>query len=316
MILLVGIASEPSMTRVLRELQRSGAPYVMLSQRRLVDGDMQLRVIDGFARAILTFEGQRLHLEDVSAVYIRLMDPQFLPELRHEPKESPRREHIRALHAALITWCDFTEARVLNRPRAMSSNLSKGYQLQCLQRAGFLVPETLITNDPDRVREFRERHGQIIYKSVSCVRSIVQLLRDDDLPRLDAIRWCPTQFQRYVSGDNVRVHVVGTHAYATRIRSEAIDYRYATRQGTTARFSRERLSRDVASRCVDLARLLGLEVAGIDLKIAADGGVYCFEVNPSPVFSFYEQHTRQPIARAIARHLSAAQVDVQPGEAT
>ena len=44
-------------------------------------------------------------------------------------------------------------------------------------------------------------------------------------------------------------------------------------------------------------------VAGIDLKLAPDGRVVCLEVNPSPVFSYYELHTGQPIAAAIARLL-------------
>lgn len=45
------------------------------------------------------------------------------------------------------------------------------------------------------------------------------------------------------------------------------------------------------------------QVAGIDLKLAPDGRVFCLEVNPSPVFSYYEQHTGQPIADAVARLL-------------
>jgi glutathione synthase/RimK-type ligase-like ATP-grasp enzyme len=54
-----------------------------------------------------------------------------------------------------------------------------------------------------------------------------------------------------------------------------------------------------------MARALGLELAGIDLRIGADGVAYCFEVNPSPAFSFFELHTGQPIAASIAQHLLA-----------
>ena len=32
--------------------------------------------------------------------------------------------------------------------------------------------------------------------------------------------------------------------------------------------------------------------------------MYCFEVNPSPAFSYDEAHTGQPIAQAIARYLA------------
>src|SRR5437899_2630061 len=96
-----------------------------------------------------------------------------------------------------------------------------------MMRHGFEVPDTLITNDPDLVNEFRARYGRIIYKSMSGVRSIVQVFGDDDLKRLQNIRWCPTQFQAFVEGTDVRVHVVGEQVFATGICSEATDYRYA-----------------------------------------------------------------------------------------
>ncbi|MFJ7248824.1 hypothetical protein ACIQWA_29930 [Kitasatospora sp. NPDC098652] len=38
--------------------------------------------------------------------------------------------------------------------------------------------------------------------------------------------------------------------------------------------------------------------------LADDGEVYCFEVNPCPAFTYYESHTGQPIARAVARALA------------
>ena len=51
--------------------------------------------------------------------------------------------------------------------------------------------------------------------------------------------------------------------------------------------------------------MLGLHVAGIDLRRTDDGRWVCFEVNPSPGFTFYQEETGQPIAEAIARLLAA-----------
>ena len=49
----------------------------------------------------------------------------------------------------------------------------------------------------------------MIYKSISGIRSIVQKVTKHDLDRLDRIRWCPTQFQRLVEGQDIRAHVIG-----------------------------------------------------------------------------------------------------------
>jgi glutathione synthase/RimK-type ligase-like ATP-grasp enzyme len=187
----------------------------------------------------------------------------------------------------------------------MMSNNSKPYQAQLIQKSGLRVPDTLITNDPDLVMEFRGQHRQIIYKSISGVRSIVRKFQEEDLRRLDKIRWCPVQFQEYIEGFNVRVHVVGNEVFSTLVRSDATDYRYAEAElGMAAELEAYELAADSAQRCINLAASLDLPFAGIDLKVTPDGEVFCFEVNPCPGFSYYESHTGQPIAMAVARYLT------------
>jgi glutathione synthase/RimK-type ligase-like ATP-grasp enzyme len=100
------------------------------------------------------------------------------------------------------------------------------------------------------------------------------------------------------------VHVVGEQTFAVIVDSAAVDYRYARSQvGADARLRAYQLDDDIAARCVALAAALDLPFAGIDLKLAADQRVICFEVNPSPGFSWYESSTGLPIARAVARWL-------------
>jgi hypothetical protein len=42
---------------------------------------------------------------------------------------------------------------------------------------------------------------------------------------------------------------------------------------------------------------------GIDLKVTPDDEVCCFEVNPSPAFSYYEGSTGQPYPRRSPSYL-------------
>ena len=165
------------------------------------------------------------------------------------------------------------------------------------------IPETLITNDPVLVRDFYNQHRRVIYKSISGVRSIVKDLTVADFERLEQIRWCPTQFQAFVPGSNVRVHVVGQEVFATRIETNMTNYRYASRQGGETKLIAAELTDDLSDQCVRLAEALGLAFAGINLKITPEGEVFCFEVNPSPGYTYYEGHTGQPIAMGVARYL-------------
>ncbi|MFN2241769.1 MAG: RimK family alpha-L-glutamate ligase [Anaerolineae bacterium] len=307
MIFLCGIPSEPSLGLVIEQLRVIGAPHVVFNQRRFAGTAMEFTVQGGQVDGWMQLEGRQHRLADFRAVYTRLMDHRRLPEVEREPSGSALRLYCQALHTTITRWYEIAPARVLNRYEEIGSNYSKPYQAQLLLEQGFAVPETLITNQPDLVREFQRNHGRVIYKSISAVRSIVQTLRDEDLLRLNAIRACPVQFQEFVDGINMRVHTIGsTHVFAVTIRSAATDYRYAHLQGEQEQLEAVELDDALAERCLRLAQALGLEFAGIDLKIRPDGTAYCLEVNACPAFSYYEIHTGQPIARAVAGYLAAA----------
>jgi hypothetical protein len=207
MILLCSIACETPLLMIQEQLARLGIPYVLFNQRQFATMEMEFRISGGDVRGRLHLEDRSYRLEDFHGVYARLMDDHLLPELMNEPVNSPKRRYCRALHDTLVNWCEIAPGRVVNRTAPMGSNFSKPYQAQLIRENGFEVPETLITNAPVLVVEFHKKQKKLIYKSISGVRSIVKTLENGDLARLDKIRWFPTQFQEYVEGTNVRVHI-------------------------------------------------------------------------------------------------------------
>ncbi len=206
--------------------------------------------------------------------------------------------------AGFTAWLDLADALVVNPPHSMRSNSSKPFQSQLIAEAGFAVPDTLVSNDPDEVRAFAALHGRVIFKSTSGIRSIVRELDAPRLAGLDGVRTLPTQFQAYVEGVDRRVHVVGEELFATEMRTEAIDYRYANRDDAAVSHESVELDEETASRCRALSALLELPLCGIDLRLRPDGTHVCFEVNPMPAFSYYESHTGQPIARSLVELVS------------
>lgn len=305
MILLCGIPSEDPLSMARQRLADLGVPFLLFNQRKFESSEFAFEISPGRVHGYIRVDGRVCLLEAIRGVYLRLMDDQNLPELGGEPAGSPRRGYCRALHDALTRWCDIAPCRVVNRLGPMASNFSKPYQSQLIREHGFDVPDTLITNHPQTARGFIGRHQQVVVKSISGVRSIVRTLREEDLARLDCLRWCPVQFQEFIQGTNVRVHTVGGEVFATAAATEATDYRYASRQvGEAAALRPYELSPELAERCVALSRGLGLAFAGIDLKLTPEGRAVCFEVNPCPAYSYYEAHTGQPISLALARYLS------------
>lgn len=296
-VLVLGLPHEPPVHAVIQALARRAATCTVVNQRRMVTGSWDTWLSDEGAGGRITVDNQEVDLEDICGVYTRNTSWTQLPEIQTDPGLL---DHALLVHEAMEAWLEITQARVINRTSANDTNNSKPYQ-SLIIRDSFDVPATLVTNDPEAVESFRHEFGRIIYKSVSGERSIVTEFNDTDRHRLHLLASCPVQFQEYVNGTEVRVHVVGTQTYATSIVSDAVDYRYDRSGGVDMKAVD--LPQEISTRCVSLAARLGLELAGIDLCFTHDGRVICYEVNPSPAYIVYEEITGQPISDAIALHL-------------
>ncbi len=299
MIVLWGRRGDGPLRRVGERLRDAGAPVTLIDQELVLETAVDLEV-DGGVSGTIACGSTCIDVEAVRAVYLRPVESARLGLACEED-----RTHADAVTAALWTWADLTPALVVNRPAAMASNASKPYQAARIEAAGLRVPELLVTSDPGGARAFAARHDAVIYKSASGVRSIVRRLGPAQLARIDRVTTAPTQFQRRVGGPDVRVHVVGARVFATEVRSAADDYRYAELAGTAVAMRAVRLPAAIAERCRAVSAELGLAVAGIDLRRDRDGW-WCFEVNPSPAFSFYDREPGRPIAAALADLLACA----------
>lgn len=305
MILVWGLREDPPTAAVLDALDRRGSPYVFLDQRRgpperwsftfgrCPGGTFGWTRPEGGAPADLM-------LSAVSAAYVRPYDDGQLPELAERLATPSYDQEVRRFHQSMLTWLEVTCALVVTRTSAQASNSSKPFQQRLLRQVGFSTPPTLVTTDPVAARAFVRRHGEVVYKSVSSVRSVVSRIDPDELDRLDDVSSCPTLLQAYVPGIDHRVHVVGDQVFACVVGSTADDYRY----DVTASRSAVALAAEVSDRCVAAARHLALPFAGIDLRLTPDGRWVCFEANPSPGFPYYEQDGRTDIADAVAHLLT------------
>jgi RimK-like ATP-grasp domain len=300
--LLWGLESDEPLAMVHEALQEFGAEVLLLDQRRTLDTEFRLideRTLTGSIR----YGSRVVQLDHINACYLRPYDARRVPAIQHAGPQSADWAHALALEDALLGWLEVTEARVINRPSAMLPNGSKPYQLQLVAASQFSIPETLVTTDPLEVIAFCECHELVVYKSVSGVRSRVARLDANARQRIADVAHCPTQFQAYIPGRDYRAHVVGEQVFACEVRSQADDYRYGSDNSLS--ISATRLSREVEERCVLMTNTMALEVAGIDLRCTPKGEWYCFEVNPSPGFSFYEQFCGQGVANAIASLLAS-----------
>ncbi|HEX4270741.1 MAG TPA: hypothetical protein VHZ32_05120 [Rhizomicrobium sp.] len=288
MILILGGLVDSIVAHIVHRLTDRKVPFLIADPRQF--GQTWMLTWErrgGVFRAWLTQAGQARSLDDIRSVYVH----EATAEMQDAPLSS---NEVRWL---LNSFIENTPMRVANRLSATATNFSKPWQQQVIAAAGFVTPRTLVTNLPDAAREFYGRcKRRVIYKSVSARRSIVQRMTDADLERLDLLAAGPVQFQEWLPGVDIRVHVMGSQVYATEITTEATDYRYSGREEKGRTMSGITLPEGVSENCVQLTQALGLVSAGVDLRRMPAGKYCCFEVNARPAFSFFEQYTGQRIA--------------------
>jgi hypothetical protein len=257
--------------------------------------------------------GETIDLADVGAVWYRRIRP-F--ELHADLSDETSR---------LFAWSESNEALLgvwytlpcfwMNPPLGDEAAQRKIHQLRIAELVGLSTPETVVTNDPEQAREFIERHGpeHVIRKAFRNIEQAPRetaLIDEASLGMLDAVRYAPVIFQRFVAAtEDLRVTVVDGEVFAARIRSDAnhqVDYRAGL---GTASIEACSLPDEVEDRLRELMARLNVAFGAIDLRRTPEGEYVFLEINPAGEYLFISRRTGQPIPEAIAAALQRHDAD-------
>lgn len=242
----------------------------------------------------------------VKSVWVRKKAPfSFLSDDMGEQEQLYAQSECEHLLFGFLTSLD---CYWMNHPKAMRGAQWKVEQLARASRFGFNVPATLLSNQPEEVREFYQKQNQnIIMKSIA--ESSVQLdsikpedivttgisttvITEEHLAMLDAVREFPCQFQAYVEKQyELRITVVGKQLFVAKIDSQSdertrIDFRDFS---VDIAYQAWQLPDEIASRCLEFVHSYGLQYGAIDLIFTPDNQYVFLENNPGGQFLFIEQ---------------------------
>jgi glutathione synthase/RimK-type ligase-like ATP-grasp enzyme len=197
---------------------------------------------------------------------------------------------------------------LVNDPEYERKGSRKPFQLSVALECGLIIPKTLMSNNPNEVRQFcREIGCPSIYKPFTapswCIAE-TRVMSPDDLEHLESLDCAPIIVQEKIELlKDVRVNIFGENVFAaevTRRRPEAdVDWR----MDLTATWAHHTLPENICSRLRRVLAVLGLDYGCIDLRQRPDGEYVFFEVNPSGQFLFIEVDTGQQLSHAMARLL-------------
>lgn len=206
------------------------------------------------------------------------------------------------------------EALWVNDPRRALDSENLLLQLRAARQAGLAFPQTLVSNDPLRVREFVERHGRVV-----CRRFVPHPERP--AIELDAAQAraateltpFPAIYQRCIDPvGRVRVVVIGARQFAARIDDEpGARHGLATRAGEAlAPAHAWELPAPQAGRLAAFTGELGLTHACVDFALDATGELQFLGVDARAHGLGIEERVPQlPVLRALCALLAQGRVD-------
>lgn len=225
---------------------------------------------------------------------------------------------VAALDSPAVFW--------VNRPESETKSLLKFYQLRAAQEAGLKIPDTLVSNDPGRIRQFiTECGGTSIYKEVEhsswafpnneqvlvCYTTPVTC---KDLPRDATLRLCPGIFQPFLSKKfEVRVACFGDYLMSVQIDSQSderarIDWRAGQ---WYIGMNPYELPNNVVEGIRRFLHSTGLACAFMDFIVTPDGEHVFLEANPQGQFLWMEDRAEIPVLDAMSSYLLWGAVDFQ-----
>ena len=269
-------------------------------------GDVAIEFRDGHSSAQLTDAfGEAFSPEDLSSVWFRRVKiPDHFDNLALDEEQS-----FVLGHEFYCAWEGAFQSHFsgtwISNPAFTRKINNKVYQLHIARKVGFKVPNTLISDDPQKICEFQqENRGEIIAKPqygmsekyISVEKIVFSKSDFEESPKFCSI------YQSYVPGNiHLRANVFGETCLVYEIKSESTDWRFSLRNCQVRQID---CDLDFEKKLVAYLKYSGLKMGIFDFKVNNDGEPVFFEVNSQGQFLFLEPYTsRTSILRTFVNFL-------------
>lgn len=260
-------------------------------------------------------------LNDYYSIWFRRPRP-ILPQITGLDRAS-----VEGLDFARREWDSFlqsiysmcTKPKWISHPDNIFYASRKLLQLSTAKKIGFLVPDSILTNDPEEAKSFFAKHNcSIVAKAVGIgyfydkdgnPQGVYTTLISNESTLVDEqIYSSPVIFQEYIKKIyEIRVTIIEDQLFAAKIvvtgnQQKSVDWRQ-TPEKNIKYFPCE-LPMNQANLCYKLLKEFGLKYGAIDLLVDLNGSYYFLEINPNGQYYWLERNLGLPITQAIINSLT------------
>ena len=319
-VLVITNAGEVSVGHVLQWLDELKQPYVRLNVDGIADKQthLSLSLNQQNLVGLVDILPKSLDLGEIKSVWYRRPEQPKLKDATNPVIAKFVEDEFQATLWSLYTCLDgYWMDRPLQGRHLLEHN--KLYQLKLASQVDLKVPETLVTNDADRLIRFCEEIGGEV--ALKVLRSRIFQTNEVDLgiytnrvsltylkEHRDQIVSAPMMAQEYVQKQlEFRVTVVGRKIFTCAIHSQDSgmtkdDWRHY--DFANVKHEPYQLPSEIESKLFRFMDKCGLHFGAIDMILTPEGEYVFLEVNPNGQFGWIEGLTAMPISKAIAEALT------------
>lgn len=321
MILAIGNSSNyevNSFLAVQKALRKNGHDAILFKQDQCLSGEfLGFQIIHGGVSFYVAIDGKRYTIDDFSAIwYLKPHLPrELLEETPAEYRHFVERQFL-AMRQAL--WSISRNKYRLNDPWSTQIAENKPYQLVIASQSGFVLPDTLITSDPNEVKQFYQNHqGKIVVKLLATSPIFDHVIytnkvTPEHLEQIESVCKSPAIFQEIVpKAYELRITVVGNNIFPVKLYSQedeatTLDWRRKPlTDDFTVKMELTELPLNIKQKIYALMNRLQLRFGCIDMIVTPTGQYVFLEINPEGQWYFVQLNTEEQIAEAIAAMLIA-----------
>ena len=310
MILVVTHTADIGADLVIRHFLTRGIEFLRLDTDQLGTPNLHFGFADG--EPILIYGDQAIQAGDISAVWARrFARPKSMELVRPEYRQFTIRELQEVMEAFLESVAGLT----MNSLEADRKAGNRLYQSVIARSVGFLVPDTLVTQEIDKAKTFLSGQNRAIAKAISfgaiteAGDQVAHTTSVNTSMDFGGLVGCPVLLQSAIHKKcEWRVTTVGDRLFTARTRLDVkIDDCDWRRSPNVAHiFEACTLPADISEKFLYLCKRGGIYFGTHDLIETPEGDFYFLETNPAGQWGWLELTIGLPIGEAVASFLCSS----------
>lgn len=300
-ILIISNKSDITTDLVIKRLYEREIAFIRFNTEDFpqnIYGEIKLNSA-GLKSSIITHKGELFDSEIKSIWYRR---PK-LSQYHNIPKGEEEFEFaVRESNSFLINlWSVFSNKLWVNNPFDLYLAERKAVQLKCASECMMRIPNTLITNKPDSVKEFINRYeGKVIAKPIShggfgnndeYAIFTTDLEKNDYLLSDESINYSPFILQEKVNkGYDVRISVFGEKVFAHKImpKNDILGIDWRVLKPNEIAYELIELPQHINTNILKFMSLFNLKYSAMDFVVDNCDNWHFIENNPNGQFAWLE----------------------------